>query len=102
MTIATKCPHCGNPCSFPDGSYGRKARCLGCQQIFVVEKEAPVIELELEPSAPPADEETQRITAAPPRKPARGVPPEPDSDEDIPVLSPARDSSRRGDDDRPF
>src|SRR5262249_44013203 len=36
MSINMACPQCGNTCTFPDGSEGRKARCKNCQQIFVV------------------------------------------------------------------
>jgi len=36
MTISFNCPKCGNLCAFPDKHAGKRARCMKCQQVFII------------------------------------------------------------------
>jgi hypothetical protein len=77
MSITNDCPYCGNHCTFPDGSFGRKARCLTCQQIFTIEEVVPRLESAREPFVAPV-EESPHIAPVPsrPLKPRLAISPD--------------------------
>lgn len=63
--MLSQCPTCKRSIQVPDEAVGKKVRCPGCQAVFVMEPEAPVIVLEADlVPAPPSTETT--ATAPPP------------------------------------
>ena len=57
MTIEFKCPHCGALIAFPDKDAGKRAKCLSCQEKFVI----PSADFEKAQKIKPPPEKTEPI-----------------------------------------
>lgn len=83
-----KCPDCGKSLKVSDNIAGKRVRCPGCKNPFVVPEDAPVLELVDE-----EEEQEERVTTRPRREAARTPPVRRPRDED--------DEEEEDDEDRP-
>jgi hypothetical protein len=81
-TIVTTCPECDKEIKVPANLEGKKIRCKGCENVFVVQATAPAKTKPAKPAAKPAAKKGPAPQGA--KAPTKAAPPKPEDDEDNP------------------